>query len=755
MAQAKAAKESADRAYAKEKERYERYQSQLEKCKISCAAGWHGRVCHRGRPLESRFGSIAEGAFVRERQEILSIPNLSRMQVNTAVHESVLDQVKLGLKAVVRVDAFAERTYQGTVKTVAVLPDQGGWLASDTKVYKTIVMIDEDVTQLKPGMTAVVEIDIEKLTNVLSVPEQAIVQRAEKNWCYVRVRRPDCATRNPIWERRTTSLSKSTGTAGRRRDGIESDSRLVDERNRPGRRRNARTRSPDDGQEKRLTIRLGLGTPETGTPDRHRPDTGGYIACRHAGRGAAPTAKTRPDQRRAGRSGGRRPDRPKRHGPLKSLRSRHALARPIPMLWITLQLGVRNLMLHKLRSFLTMLGTILGVGSVIAMLAIGEGSKRKAVEQIRQLGATNVIIRSIKPEPENDSETTSSSAAQQTSRVLEYGLKYRDFERLEAMIPTVVRALPISQLRKDAQHGRRRIANARILGTTPLCPMVKNLRVRRGRFLTDTDLRITANVCASWGRVRPTGCSATKIHSARICCWGPPRTESWACWTSTPVTWGMAALSNQDNFNNDIYIPLTAARRRFGELQLIVRAGSVEFERTQLSEITLTVHDEKLVSQTAAMARAILEKSHTRGNDYEVQVPLELLRQAEQEKRIWNLVLGSIAGIALLVGGIGIMNIMLATVTERTREIGIRRALGARRRDITSQFLVETTVLSSTGGLLGNSGRGLDSDGRDGHVRNRNGVKLVVDLPGIRHFSGDRHHVRHVSGATGRHDGSY
>jgi putative ABC transport system permease protein len=101
------------------------------------------------------------------------------------------------------------------------------------------------------------------------------------------------------------------------------------------------------------------------------------------------------------------------------------------------------------------------------------------------------------------------------------------------------------------------------------------------------------------------------------------------------------------------------------------------------------------------MARSLLERSHTRGNDYEVQVPLELLRQAEQEKRIWNLVLGSIAGIALLVGGIGIMNIMLATVTERTREIGIRRALGARRWDITSQFLVETTVLSSTGGLLG------------------------------------------------------
>jgi len=127
----------------------------------------------------------------------------------------------------------------------------------------------------------------------------------------------------------------------------------------------------------------------------------------------------------------------------------------------------------------------------------------------------------------------------------------------------------------------------------------------------------------------------------------------------------------------------------------------VNFERNQLSEITLTVADQNLVSQTAAMARKIIMAHHSRSNDFEVQVPLELLQQAEEEKIIWNLVLGSIAGISLLVGGIGIMNIMLATVTERTREIGIRRALGAKRRDITIQFLVESIVLSSTGGLLG------------------------------------------------------
>jgi HlyD family secretion protein len=186
LAQAKAAKESADNAYKKEKERYERYTAQSDKCKINAPQdGMVAYATEEGR--WNRGAVIEEGAFVRERQEILSIPNLSRMQVNMAVHESVLDQVKPGLRAVVRVDAFTDRTYNGTVKTVAVLPDQGGWLASDTKVYKTIVTIDEEVTQLKPGMTAVVEIDIEQLADVISVPIQAIVQRVDKNWCYVRV----------------------------------------------------------------------------------------------------------------------------------------------------------------------------------------------------------------------------------------------------------------------------------------------------------------------------------------------------------------------------------------------------------------------------------------------------------------------------------------------------------------------------------------------------------------------------------------
>jgi putative ABC transport system permease protein len=238
------------------------------------------------------------------------------------------------------------------------------------------------------------------------------------------------------------------------------------------------------------------------------------------------------------------------------------------------------------------------------------------------------------------------------------------------------------------------------MGITLEYQQVKHLVLRRGRFLSGPDMAAKANVAVL-------GAGA----AMRLFSYEDPVEQSVLLGNSAYRVVGVldvqdsggatpGAIGHQD-FNNDIYIPLSAARSRFGELQMIVRAGSRDFERTQLSEITLMLHDETLVTQTAAMARKLLKQNHPEKEDYEVQVPLELLRQAEHEKRIWNLVLGSIAGISLLVGGIGIMNIMLASVTERTREIGIRRAIGAKRRQIIGQFLIETVVLSSVGGLIG------------------------------------------------------
>jgi putative ABC transport system permease protein len=267
-------------------------------------------------------------------------------------------------------------------------------------------------------------------------------------------------------------------------------------------------------------------------------------------------------------------------------------------------------------------------------------------------------------------------------------------------LPNLLRAVPIALVRRNAQNEGRRESNARILGTTPEYLAVKRLSVRRGRFLTDTDLAATANVAVlGSGAAQRLFGFADPLGKPVLLGEGAYRVVG-ILDTQDPGGATPGAMGLRD-FNDDIYIPLTATQRRFGELQMIVRAGSREFERTQLNEITLTVANEQWVGATAEMVRRLLDISHPTATDYHIQVPLELLKQAEHEKRIWNLVLGSIAGISLLVGGIGIMNIMLATVTERTREIGIRRALGARRRDIVVQFLIETLVISMAGGVLG------------------------------------------------------
>jgi putative ABC transport system permease protein len=363
-------------------------------------------------------------------------------------------------------------------------------------------------------------------------------------------------------------------------------------------------------------------------------------------------------------------------------------------------LGTKNLLLHKMRSVLTVLGVILGVGSVIAMLAIGEGSKREALERIRRLGANNVIIRSVKAGQDSDSPDEAAPGSQKVSRVVEYGLKYQDYDRLLATLPTVARAVPVALVRRDAQHGHRVVSNARIFGTTPQFLALKRFNVRYGRFITAPDLDAISNVA-----VLGAG-AAERLFSYEYPI-GKPLLLGSTAYRIIGVLGPYAGVhsgsdrSNQGDYDNGIFIPLSAARLRFGELQVIRSSGSLDLERTQLHEITLAVTAPNLVSQTAAMARKVLEEGHPRHDDFEIQVPLELLRQAEHEKRIWNMVLGSIAGISLLVGGVGIMNIMLATVTERTREIGIRRALGAKRRDIVVQFLIESAVLSSIGGVFG------------------------------------------------------
>ncbi|MEX0701930.1 MAG: ABC transporter permease [Planctomycetales bacterium] len=363
----------------------------------------------------------------------------------------------------------------------------------------------------------------------------------------------------------------------------------------------------------------------------------------------------------------------------------------------TVRLALKSLLLHKLRSGLTMLGIVFGVFSVIAMLAIGEGASSQAQKQVLELGATNIIARSVKP-PEDTSTTRSDN-----SFMLDYGLKRSDYALLnEHVIPTVVQSIPIREAVQEARYAGQAI-NARIVACTPEYKTINNLQMDRGRFISDQDERTVANVCVlafqvaeelfrhedPLGKFVRFGSGGRYVY--RVIGVMKHRTASAAVGGS---------LAAQD-FGKDIYVPLRTYYEREGDEIFRAVTGSFSAERIELSQITLQVQDRDQVIPTAEYVRETLERTHADRKDFDVVVPLELLRQADQIRRIFNIVLGSIALISLVVGGIGIMNIMLATVTERTREIGIRRALGARRKDIVQQFLTETVVLSGVGGLVG------------------------------------------------------
>jgi len=351
-------------------------------------------------------------------------------------------------------------------------------------------------------------------------------------------------------------------------------------------------------------------------------------------------------------------------------------------------LGIENLLLHKLRSFLTMLGVVFGVGSVVAMLSVGEGASKEALEQIRKLGSNNIILSSVKSVEEEQRSTT-------RTMMSVYGLTYEDQERVAESFSAIRRTAPVKLMRKESRLGERSL-ELRVVATTPEWSELVPREILAGRVLLPSDevKQAPVAVLTEFGARKLLATEHSVGETVRI---GGDQFEVIGIVKSESGQAGNIQIPDQEV---DVYISLEVAKKYFGDIFTKMTSGSFERERVELHQIIVQVEDTKHVEATAAGIEEMLGRFHKK-NDYVVSVPLALLKQAESTKRRFNIVLGSIAGISLLVGGIGIMNIMLASVTERTREIGIRRAIGAKRKQIIFQFLIETVVLSTTGGLIG------------------------------------------------------
>ena len=361
----------------------------------------------------------------------------------------------------------------------------------------------------------------------------------------------------------------------------------------------------------------------------------------------------------------------------------------------TVRLGLNNLRLHKLRSLLTSLGIIFGVAAVICMLSISEGASADELRLIELLGTKNIIVNSIKPQQ-------SQQSGESNTRLIEYGVTREDVAIIKSTIPHIAHVVPLKTVAYKATHGVYQTWT-HVVGTTATFFDVVNINIVRGRAITSIDLAARTNVCVIGDDVRRDLFPFEDPLGETILAERYPSSVPFTVVgiLERVVTGGAPERGVEErNLNREIYIPFDTAMSQFGETTRRSGAGSREYIKMQFSGLYITVEDTERVIPVSEMVKRVFEHGHEK-MDYEIRIPLARLKLAERKKRNSQLTLGFIAGISLLVGGIGIMNIMLATVTERTREIGIRRALGARRRHITVQFLVETVVLSTTGGLAG------------------------------------------------------
>jgi putative ABC transport system permease protein len=346
----------------------------------------------------------------------------------------------------------------------------------------------------------------------------------------------------------------------------------------------------------------------------------------------------------------------------------------------SIRVALSNLGRRKLRSFLTMLGMIFGVGAVIAMLSIGAGAERESLRIIENFGIRNIIIQSKDFKPEELRQIRTESM----------GLSLRDLKALEAVLeprPRVSAKRVVKTFQVVSEKAR---SDSRVLGVSSSYPQIHNLRLLQGAFFLPFDEDAANQVCILGITAKQKLFGFGEVLGERI--------KVNDQWLTVIGVLADANLEKQEfegvkiqNPNNEIYVPITMSLKKFEKDSL----------ENELNEVVVQVADNADLREQAAAISNLMSTMHRYVDDYSLVVPEKLLEQNQKTQGIFNIVMGAIASISLLVGGIGIMNIMLASVLERTTEIGLRRAIGARKRDIRIQFIAEALGLSLAGGIVG------------------------------------------------------
>lgn len=355
----------------------------------------------------------------------------------------------------------------------------------------------------------------------------------------------------------------------------------------------------------------------------------------------------------------------------------------IPNVLPELFMGLGSLLAHKLRSLLTMLGMIFGVGAVVAMLSITEGAQQEMIRYIDLLGVNNIVVEA------NESVDRDTLLA---VRQVSPGLTFRDARAISANAPNIAHLSPRKSFEPTSILPRTDADLPQLLGVLPNYIKIYNLTLLEGRFFDEEENLRSAPVCVLGERAKINilgyGSAVgkyVKVNEVWLRVIGVTAPQA----TAESGVEGLEA----DDRNNLILAPLNSVMRRFED--------NNSYLKDEIDGVFIRVNSDSDPIEASQIVRAILNATHNAASDFSVLVPADLLAQREQQQLVFQVVMICIAGISLLVGGIGIMNIMLATVLERTREIGIRRAIGARQRDIVRQFLIEAVLISILGGVIG------------------------------------------------------